>query len=68
MEAKVNCREWDEPRTVTLEEGAQVKVLLENVGLHAHATLVLLDGKPVPDNAQVEDGGDYEVIPVASGG
>ena len=68
MEAKVSCRDWETPRTVTVDDGAPVKVLVESVGLHAHATLVLKDGKPVPDNSLVEEGGEYEVIPVASGG
>ena len=68
MEATVNCRDWEKARIVTLEVGAEIKELLDNVGLHAHATLVLKDGKPVPDNAPVEDGGTYEAIPVASGG
>ena len=68
MEATVRHREWDSPRKVKVADGATVQALLDEGGFLAHAVLVMKDGTPVPENMPVEDGAEYEVIVVASGG
>ena len=68
MRATVSCTDWADARAVELPEGSQVQALLDRLGLRANAVLVLLDGRPVPENAPVEDGREYRVIRVASGG
>jgi sulfur carrier protein ThiS len=68
MQVTVSHRDWEGPRKVEMSEGSTVQGLLDGLGFRAHAVLVLQAGQPVPENAPAEDGAEYEVITVASGG
>ena len=68
MEVTVRHRDWEAPKTLGVDAGATVQALLDEHGFRAHAVLVLKGGEPVPENAELEEGADYEIIEVASGG
>lgn len=68
MKTTVRFKDWGGPREVEVPDGANVQSLLDRFGFQANAVLVLRDGKPVPENAPAEDGAEYQVIVVASGG
>lgn len=53
---------------VELGQGSIVTDLLKQLQLKAHATIVLLNNKPIPEDDLIIDGGKYQVLPVASGG
>ena len=54
--------------TIELEEGATVTSLLRQLQYKPHATLVLHNNTPIPDDDLVINGEQYHIIPVGSSG
>jgi len=54
--------------TLQLNEGSTITALIKQLQYKPHATIVLHNNTPVPEDDLVIDGEEYQVIPVASGG
>ena len=54
--------------TIQLNNGSTITELLHHLHYKPHATIVLHNNTPVPEDNLVIDGEEYQVIPVASGG
>jgi sulfur carrier protein ThiS len=58
----------NEQTTLLLKDGSTIMELLKQIQYKPHATIVLHNNIPVPEDDIVIDGEEYQVIPVASGG
>ena len=54
--------------TLQLNDGSTITELIKHLQFKLHATIVLHNNTPVPEDDLVVDGEEYLVIPVASGG
>ncbi|KXB04281.1 hypothetical protein AKJ48_03195 [candidate division MSBL1 archaeon SCGC-AAA261O19] len=57
-----------ESQKYELSEGARIIDLLEKTEFNTETVVVRQNGKIVPEEEQLEDGDELELIPVVSGG
>ncbi len=55
-------------RAVELPDGATVGDLLAAVDEHAHVTVAVRAGRPIPEGASLQDGDEVLLLSAASGG
>ncbi|MFW6375589.1 MAG: MoaD/ThiS family protein [Thermoplasmatota archaeon] len=53
---------------IDLPDKSDVNTLIKELGHHIDSVIVLNDGEPVPDDAEIEENEKYRVISVVSGG
>lgn len=53
---------------ITLPDKSDVNTLIRNLGHHIDSVIVLNDGEPVPDDAEIKEDENYKIISVVSGG
>ncbi len=53
---------------VDLPDKSDVNTLIRELGHHIDSVIVLNDGEPVPDDAEIKENEEYRVISVVSGG
>jgi len=53
---------------ISLPEKSDVNTLIRELGHHIDSVIVLNDGEPVPDDADIKESEVYKVISVVSGG
>lgn len=53
---------------VDLPDKSDVNTLIKELGHHIDSVIVLNNGEPVPDDAEIKEDEKYKVISVVSGG
>jgi len=66
LAVKVNIGK--EVKEASLEPGATVEDLLKSLGLYIDAYIVTMSSRPVPITRRLEEGDEFKLIKVASGG
>jgi sulfur carrier protein ThiS len=57
-----------EEKEVYVQGNCKGEVILKQLGLNSSSTIILKNGKPVPEDAPIGDGDDITIIKSFSGG
>jgi len=65
---RINVEKDGTQRSIEIDQGSNIINLIEEIGMHPDAIIVLKDRVPVPLTDMMEEGDSFEIIRVASGG
>ena len=68
MKIKIKLSRTNENKEIELQTGSTVNDVLKKINLKPDTVIVMSNDKPVPVDDKVEDGQDFTIMQVSSGG
>ena len=68
VKIKIKLSRTNETKEIELQTGSTVNDVLKKINLKPDTVIVVNNDKPVPVDDKVEDGQDFTIIQVSSGG
>jgi len=68
VKIKIKLSRTNETKEIELQKGSTVNEVLKKINLKPDTIIVINNDKPVPVDEKVEDGQEFTIIQVSSGG